>query len=344
LVSFCSNDYLGLSTHPSLQSAVATAVSRFGFGAGAARLVSGTFSEHLALEEELAALVHMPAAVLYSSGYLANLGVFSALAGPEDLIVVDHSVHASIIDGCRLSRAKLAVYPHLNFTIAEKHLSRLSSKARRRFLVTESLFSMDGDFAPLPQLAAMAAHYQAAFIVDEAHALGILGPSGAGLSALSGVRPDIVVGTLGKALGACGAFVASTVQLCQYLTNRSRPFIYNTALPPLVAAAARAAVRLLRSAEGDALRDQLLASTSTLRTALGLTPQPSPIIPIVLGSDANALLAANHLKARGFYVQAIRPPTVPEDTARLRLTVSSQHTVQQIADLLKALAAYPIPR
>jgi len=338
-ISFCSNDYLGLATHPALQAAALAAISRSGLGAGSARLVSGTFSDHLVLEQHLASMVRMPAAVLYSSGYLANIGVLTALAGPEDLIVADHSVHASIVDGCRLSHAKFAVYPHLNLSVAERHLTRLSPRARRRFIVTESLFSMDGDFAPLPELAAMAQRHGAALVVDEAHALGILGPSGAGLSALSGITPDVLIGTLGKTMGASGAFVASTVQLCDYLINRSRTFIYNTAMPPAVAAAAQAAVRLLASPAGDILRDKLQASILTIRTNLGLPTHPSPIIPILLGSDADALQAADRLKEHGFHVQAIRPPTVPEGTARLRLTVSAQHTNGQIDSFLKAMAS-----
>lgn len=343
LVSFCSNDYLGLACDPRLRSAAADAASASGFGAGASRLVSGNLPEHLALEAALAAFLSLPAALLFPTGYQANLGVLTALAGPEDLIVVDRAVHASILDGCRLSRAKLAVYPHLDADAADHHLNRLGPTRRRRFLVTESLFSMDGDVAPLAALASIAKANDAALLVDEAHAFGCLGPSGRGLCAQQGVEPDVLMGTLGKAIGASGAFVAGTTNLRDYLLNHARSFIFTTAPPIPVAAAAHAALRILSSSEGDHLRHRLRYLVLQLRASIGLPvdPHAAPIVPIIVGADQPTLDASLHLQARGLFVQAIRPPTVPEGTSRLRLTISAHHTEQDVAELAQALADLP---
>lgn len=341
LTAFCSNDYLGLACHPALARAAAEATARSGFGAGASRLISGTLPEHLALEEALASLVGAEAALLFPTGYQANLGAITALAGPQDLIVADRADHASIIDACRLSRSKLAFYPHLDLTRAERHLNHFGPAARRRFLVTESLFSMDGDVAPLPELLALARAHDAALLVDEAHAIGCLGPSGAGLCAHFGVHPDVLVGTLGKAIGASGAFVAGTVGLRTYLSNCARPFLFTTALPPPVAAAALAAVHIITSVDGDLLRRALRERVTQLRFRLGLPPDPfaSPILPMILGPDDHALRASSQLRDNGILVQPIRPPTVREGTARLRITLSSQHTPEQVATLADAIAS-----
>ena len=322
LISFCSNDYLGLASDPRLQKAASDAASTLGFGSGASRLVSGTHTPHLALENALAAYLGLPSALLFPTGYQANLGVLTALAGPQDLIVADRAVHASILDGCRLSRAKLAIYPHLDATTAERHLSRLGPGKRRRFLITESLFSMDGDVAPLSSLAGIAASHNAAFIVDEAHAIGTLGPSGRGLCAQFQVQPDILIGTFGKAFGSSGAFVAGTSDLRTYLVNHARTFIFTTALPIPVAAASNAALRILATEEGDRLRERLSSHSRQLRTALGLPEATisSPILSIIVGPDDLTLAASYHLRSAGFFVQAIRPPTVPEGTSRLRVT------------------------
>ena len=342
-VSFCSNDYLGLASDPRLQSAASQAAYRSGFGAGASRLVAGNLPEHMALENALAELVCLPAALLFPTGYQANLGALTALAGPDDLIVADRAIHASIIDGCRLSRAKLAIYPHLDAHTAERHLGRLGPARRRRFLVTESLFSMEGDVAPLLALSTIAAAHDAALVVDEAHALGCLGPSGRGLCAEFGVRPDVLVGTLGKAFGASGAFVAGTNELRDYILNRARSFIFTTSLPIPVAAAAHAAVQIVTSPEGDRLRARLRALALHLGSSLGLVADPhtAPIIPIMIGADQPTVEASHRLLDRGFFVQAIRPPTVREGTARLRITLSAVHTQQQVADLAASIAALP---
>jgi 8-amino-7-oxononanoate synthase len=343
--AFCSNDYLGLAEHPDLAAAANAAVHTSGFGAGASRLLSGHLGAHAELELALAQLVGLPAALLYSTGYQANLGVVTSLAGPEDLIVSDRANHASLIDGCRLSRATVRVYQHLDPASARDAL-RTNGRFRRRLLITESLFSMDGDRAPLCDLARIAGDHAATLIVDEAHALGVLGPAGRGLCQESGIVPDVLIGTLGKAFGAFGGFVAGAEILRRHLINRSRTFIYTTALPPPVAAAASAAVALALSPEGDQRRAILADRIRTLREALThlALPHPlpdhqGPILPLVVGADQTAVALAKNLADRGFFVPAVRPPTVPEGTARLRVTLSAAHTERDVADFAAALAA-----
>lgn len=342
LRAFCSNDYLGLANHPELLAAASSAAQSSGFGAGASRLLSGHLGPHETLEGALAALVRLPAALLYSTGYQANLGVVTALAGPEDLIVSDQANHASLIDGCRLSRATVRVYPHLDATGARDALQ--SGRFRRRLLLTESLFSMDGDRAPLPDLAAIASENDATLVVDEAHALGVLGPDGRGLCQQAGIVPDVLIGTLGKAFGSFGGFVAGAEVLRRHLINRSRTFIYTTALPAPVAAAATAAVSLALSQEGARRRAALTARTRSLRAALARLPLPypvrdhdGPILPVILGPDQTALALSQSLAQQGFFLPAVRPPTVAEGTARLRITLSAAHTEADVDDLAEAL-------
>jgi 8-amino-7-oxononanoate synthase len=339
LLSFASNDYLGLAAHPEVISAAALTAAQEGFGAGAARLVTGDLPAHRALEADLAAFVQRPAALLFPSGYQANLGVVTALAGPNDLIASDAANHASLIDGCRLSRATVAIYTHADPAAAAAALAR-PGIYRRRLLLTESLFSMDGDVAPLGALADVAAQHDAILVVDEAHALGVLGPAGRGLAAEAGVAPDVLVGTLGKAFGSSGGFVAGSRSLREYLVNRARTFIFTTAPPPPLAGAARAALRLAAGPAGDERRDLLRRRHRHLADALGrkLVPTPGPIQPAILGSDARALAAAAHLRSRGLLVPAIRPPTVPEGTARLRLTFSAEHSEADVDVLARALS------
>jgi 8-amino-7-oxononanoate synthase len=341
LISFCSNDYLGLSSHPALAEAAAQAASRSGLGAGASRLVSGDLPEHRELEHSLARYLGTEDALLFPTGYQTNLGVITALAGPGDLVLSDHFNHASIIDACRLSGARPAFYRHLDLASAEKRLKALGSQARRRLLVTESLFGMDGHIAPLSSLAALARQYDAALVVDEAHALGLHGPSGRGLSAQNQVTPDVMVGTLGKAFGSSGGFVAGSRLLRDYLVNHSRTFIFTTALPPPVAAAANAALTIVQSAQGRLLRDTLAQHISALSASLPAHHRPAPrsaIFPIVYGADTAALQASQQLRTHGFFVQAIRPPTVPEGTARLRITLSASHRPSDVQALVAALA------
>lgn len=346
-LSFSSNDYLGLAQHPALAKAASEAADRDGFGASAARLVSGDLPAHRALEDRLAAFLGRQAALVFPSGYQTNLGVVTALAGPDDVVVSDALNHASLIDGCRLSRARIAVYPHADAAAAARLLAEARS-ARRRLLLTESLFSMDGDAAPLAALTAAAEAHDAVLIVDEAHAFGVLGPRGRGLCAATGVEPDVLIGTLGKAVGAAGGFVAGARALRDLLVNRARTFIFTTALPPAVAAAATAALDLIDGPEGDRLRALLTAHSGWLAARLaalrpvdlpGSVPCPgSPILPFVLGSEARALAVSAELSRRHIFVPAIRPPTVPAGSARLRITLSAAHQPRELEALVDALA------
>ena len=345
-LSFCSNDYLGLANHPALATAAATAAARDGYGASAARLVSGDLPAHRGLESALAGFLGRQAALVFPTGYQTNIGVLTALAGPDDVIVSDALNHASIVDGCRLSRARIAVYPHADAATAARLLAEARG-ARRRLLVTESLFSMDGDVAPLPALAAAADAHDAVWIVDEAHAFGVLGPEGRGLCAENHVEPDVLIGTLGKALGAAGGFIAGTRLLREFLVNRARTFIFTTALPPPVAEAARAALALAAGPEGDRrrhlLREHAVWLAGQLRSLRpdgvpGPVPSDgSPILPFVLGTEARALAVSSGLADRGVFVPAIRPPTVPPGSARLRITLSAAHQESDLQLLVRAL-------
>jgi 8-amino-7-oxononanoate synthase len=351
-LSFCSNDYLGLAEHPALPSAAADTAAREGFGASASRLVSGDLPAHRRLEQALARFFGRPAALVFPSGYQTNIGVLTALAGPDDVIVSDALNHASIIDGCRLSRARIAVYPHGDAALAARHLDQARG-ARRRLLVTESLFSMNGDAAPLALLADAAKRHNAVLIVDEAHAVGVLGPQGRGLCAAAGVEPEVLIGTLGKALAAAGGFVASSRVLRDLLVNRARSFIFTTALPPPVAAAALAALEIVDSSEGDRRRALLRAHADRLTPRLAAlhrsrpgasdaaapaeTLAGGPIHPLIVGSDAAALELSAILAGRRIFVPAIRPPTVPIGSARLRITLSASHTPADLDRLLDAL-------
>jgi 8-amino-7-oxononanoate synthase len=338
LLSFSSNDYLGLASHPDVAAAAIEATRAEGFGAGAARLVSGDLPSHRALEHDIARFLDRPSALLFPTGYQANLGAVAALGGPSDLIASDAANHASLIDGCRLSKATIEVFAHGDPGAAAQALAR-PGQFRRRLLLTESLFSMDGDAAPLAAFAQVASDRDAIFVVDEAHALGVLGPGGRGLCAAAGVSPDVLVGTLGKAFGSAGGFVAGSAVLTDYLLNKARTFIFTTSAPPPVAAAARAALRLASGPEGDARRSRLRAHHARLLGALRgkLRATPGPIQPIVLGPDERAVEAAARLRRSGLFVPAIRPPTVPEGTARLRVTLSSEHAEAEIDRLARAL-------
>jgi 8-amino-7-oxononanoate synthase len=341
MLSFCSNDYLALASHPALAKAASATADRDGFGASAARLVSGDLPAHRSLEATLASFLRRPAVLTFPTGYQTNIGVVTALAGRDDLIVSDELNHASLVDGCRLSRARVAIYRHGDARAALR-LLRAGSRFRRRLLVTESLFSMDGDAAPLPDLAEVATATDSVLIVDEAHAFGVLGPAGRGLSAAADVVPDALIGTLGKAVGAAGGFVAGTRALRDLLVNRARTFVFTTALPPPVAAAAQAGIDLLAGPEGEqrrallSKRRQALAEALTSRGLLRATP-PGAILPVVLGSDARALSVASALRSRGVFIPAIRPPTVPAGSARLRITLSAEHTSEDVARLVRVL-------
>jgi 8-amino-7-oxononanoate synthase len=330
LVSFASNDYLGLSHHPAVVAAAHDAIDRWGTGAGAARLIVGSRPVHHELEVELAAWKGTEAAVLFTTGFAANLGVLTTFAGPDTLVCSDELNHASLIDGRRLAGAPLAVYRHLDAAHVDE-LLRANTRARA-IVVSETTFSMDGDVAPVDKLLDVCAHHGALLVLDEAHS--VLSPS-LDIPPLD-TRPDATVlrvGTLSKTLGALGGFVAGPRRYTDLLVNRARAYIFTTASSPADTAAALAAVRVLRSPEGDALRARLRANVDRLRPG-----HPSPVVPYVCGSEQRALEAADALAARGFLVTAIRPPTVPPGTSRLRVAISADHTLEQVDALAAALA------
>jgi glycine C-acetyltransferase/8-amino-7-oxononanoate synthase len=324
----CSNNYLGLADHPAVREAAAEAAMRWGAGAGASRLVSGTMTPHHRLEERLAAFKDREAAVLFGSGYLANLGVIAALARPGDVVFSDALNHASIIDGCRLSRAEIFVYDHCDTEHLEWGLGR--ARGRGALIVTDGVFSMDGDVAPLAEIADLAGRYGARIAVDEAHGTGALGPGGRGAVAEAGVEAevDVLVGTLGKALGSYGAFAACDREMARYLVNAARTFIFSTAPPPPAAAAALAALEQLE--QHPRMVQRLSANAATLRAELidqgfGVGDSRTQIIPLVVGEAALAVEICERALANGVFAQAIRPPTVPVDTSRLRLAVMASH-------------------
>jgi 8-amino-7-oxononanoate synthase len=322
VVSFASNDYLGLSMHPAVVRAARRALERWGAGATAARLVVGSRPVHSALEGALAVWKQTERALLFPSGYAANLGVLAAVADAGTLICSDELNHASIVDGCRLARAEVAVFPHGD-TFA---LERLLCGAARAVVVTESVFSMDGDRAPLADIASLCARHDALLVVDEAH--GVLDPP-LDLGAAEALR----VGTLSKFLGSMGGYVAGPAALIELLSNVARPFVFTTALSPADAAAGLAALEIFRSPEGHSLRERLRRLVE--RVAPG---HPSPIIPIVLGAESAALEASRRLLEWGLLVPAIRPPTVPRGTSRLRVTLSAAHSDAEVERLTGAIA------
>ncbi|MEZ4399094.1 MAG: aminotransferase class I/II-fold pyridoxal phosphate-dependent enzyme [Kofleriaceae bacterium] len=332
LLNFASNDYLGLASDPRLAAAAAAAEQRDGVGAGASRLVSGHGRVAVELERALAAWVGAPAARLFNSGYAANTGLLPVVCGAGDVIFSDERNHASWIDGCRLSRAQVVVYRHGD--VDELRRALASTPARRRAVVTESVFSMDGDTVDLAAVAAVTHAAGGFLIVDDAHALGVAGPAGAGLGWAAGA--DIVVGTLGKSVGAAGAFVAGPVGLAALLWNRARSLVFSTGLTIGTQAAALEGVRIAASTEGDARRSAVRAAARSVRAAVGLAGDGA-IIPVIVGADGDAVGAAGALEERGFWIPAIRPPTVAPGTARLRVTLSAGHTAAEVAQLVDVL-------
>ncbi len=337
----CSNNYLGLADHPRIREAAAEAAMRWGVGAGASRLVSGTMTIHRRLEERLAEFKGREAALLFGSGYLANTGTISALARPGDVIFSDELNHASIIDGCRLSRAEVFVYDHGDV----EHLSWGigHTEGRGALIVTDSVFSMDGDIAPLAEIVELAHHHGIRVLVDEAHATGTLGPDGRGALADAGLEDqvDVIVGTLGKALGSYGAFVACDRQLVRYLVNAARTFIFSTAPSPPAVAAALAALELLETR--PRLVDKLQANSRALRRALeeegfDIRGSRTQIVPLVVGDAALAMRICEAALGRGVFAQAIRPPTVPPGSSRLRLAVMASHREEELRTAARTLA------
>ncbi len=336
----CSNNYLGLADHPRVREAAADAAMRFGVGAGASRLVSGTMRIHEKLEQRLAAFKGSEAALLFGSGYMANVGVVSALAGDGDVVFSDELNHASIIDGCRLSRAETFVYRHND----PEHLAWGLRQAGERasLIVTDSVFSMDGDVAPLADLADLAREYGVRLAVDEAHGVGCVGPGGRGAVHEAGVEDqvDVVIGTLGKALGAYGAYVTCSDAIAQLLINTSRPFIFSTAPPPPAVAGALAALELL--AEEPRRVDRLVANADALRDELAregfdVSGSTTQIVPLVIGDAEQAMRICELAIERGVFAQAIRPPTVAEGTSRLRLAVMATHDRDELREAARVL-------
>ncbi len=341
LLLMCSNDYLGIARHPALQAAARDAMLRHGFGSGAARLVSGTSSLHKELESRIARFKGTEAAILFNSGYAANTGIIPALAGEGDAVLSDRLNHASIVDGCRLSRAHVGVFRHKDMNHLEQLLQQTSS-AGRRLIVTDGVFSMDGDIAPLDDMAALAERYDALLMVDDAHATGVLGQNGRGTAEHFGIegRVPVQMGTFGKAFGSFGAYAAGSRSLIAYFVNRARSYLYSTALPPAVCAASIAAINIVE--REPALRVKLRTNRKRLvdgiqTIGIDAGNSESAIIPAMIGDSELALKAASRLFECGVFATAIRPPTVPSGTARIRMTITAGHTDKDIDCVLEAL-------
>ncbi len=342
LLLFCSNNYLGLAQHSALKSAATTAIQAWGVGTGASRLVSGNSSLYKRLEERLSLLKGTESALVFSTGYMANIGAIAALAQKGDLILSDRLNHASLIDGCRLSDATFRVYRHKDVEHLQKLLKN-RKKSQNTLIVTDGIFSMDGDIAPLPEILHLAKTYDAMVFLDDAHATGVLGSHGGGTADHFKISADprlVQMGTLSKALGGLGGFIAGSTTLTQYLINKARPFIYTTSLPPSILASALAALELIE--KDQTLIKQLWKNRAYLYkkiNALGFNTLESetPIIPILVGSSKKALSFSKHLLEKKILVSAIRPPTVPKGSARLRITVTARHTRGHIDDLITQL-------
>jgi len=340
LLAFCSNDYLGLASHPRIVEAAIEAASRYGVGEGASHLLSGHSAAHERLEEKLAEFMQMPRALLFSAGYQANIGAVTALAGPEDAIFSDALNHASLIDGVRLSGARVVRYPHADLGFLSVALAE--SGASTKLIVTDGVFSMDGDIAPLPGMLDLCERHDAWLLVDDAHGFGVMGPQGRGSPAHFGLRsPRIVyVGTLGKAAGVAGAFVAGAAEVVESVLQRARTYIYTTAAPAMLAAAVETSLELIREDEWrrERLRNLIVVLREGLRESeRALAPSDTPIQPLVLGGNSEAVRASTALRERGILVPAIRPPTVPEGTARLRISLSAAHSEDEVLRLAAAL-------
>lgn len=348
LIDFSSNDYLGLAGHPALAAAMAECAAHCGAGSGASHLISGHGREHAALEEELAAFTGRPRALLFSTGYMANLGVVTALAGRGESVLLDRLSHASLIDGGLLSGARFRRYPHCDAAAARRLLA--DETPQTAVLATDGVFSMDGDIAPLKALSEATRQHDAWFIVDDAHGIGVLGANGRGAVELAGLDSEevpVLVGTLGKAFGSFGAFVAGSADLIELLIQRARSYIYTTALPQPVAAATRAALRIAR--EETWRRERVLTLTARFRAAarqagVPLAESVTPIQPIPLGSTQAALAAQQALREAGFWVVAIRSPTVPAGGERLRITLTAGHQQSQVDALVEALGRICVSR
>jgi 8-amino-7-oxononanoate synthase len=347
LLNFSSNDYLGLASHPALKAAAARALKDFGAGAGASRLICGSLAPFHELEETLAAFKQTGAALVFSTGYAAAQGTIGALMGRDDVIILDKLVHASIVDAARLSAAKLRIYDHNDLNDLADKLKWAAGEYRARkpkahtLIVTESVFSMDGDRAPLSEIVALKEQYGAWLMVDEAHATGILGRHGRGLADELGVSGNIEIqmGTLGKALGASGGYICGSRELIDFLVNHARSFIFSTAPVPAAAAAATAGIRLTQSAEGETRREHLFQRVDALTSSFkNETFAASAIVPFIIGDETAAVAAANQLREQNLFIPAIRYPTVARGSARLRITLSAAHSPADVAALIDALS------
>ena len=342
-INFSSNDYLGLAGHPALGQAAREAIEQFGVGSGASRLICGSLQPHHELESALAKWQGTEAALVFSTGFAAAQGVLTSLLGRGDVVILDKKAHASMIDGAKLSGATLRVFRHNDLENLEKLLQWAADRGGRVLVASESVFSMDGDHAPLAGIVEMKERYGAWLMLDEAHAIGLYGPLGQGLAAAGGLgeRIEIRMGTLGKAVGAAGGFICGSRQLVDLLVNKARSFIFSTAPSPALSAAARAGVELIQGAEGQSLRGQLWQRVDELRhgvASLGWkTPaEPSAILPLIVGEEAKAVATMDHLREAGFFIPAIRYPTVPRNEARLRVTLTANHTAENIQQLVNA--------
>lgn len=345
-LSFCSNDYLGLANHPQVREAFKLAVDRYGLGSGGSHMVTGHCAAHQQLEEELADFMGRDRALLFSTGYMANTGIINALADTGGLVLQDSLNHASLLDGGWLSKAESRRYPHNDMSALQQMLS--DSSASHHLIVSDGVFSMDGDLAPLPELMDLARRHGAWLMIDDAHGIGCLGASGRGIVeafSASGCEPTqsdlpVLVGTLGKAFGSSGAFVVGDGEMIEYLIQFSRPYIYSTAMPPAVAEATRTSLRLLREEPWRRARVQELVTRFRQRAAglnLQLSDSTSPIQAVILGDVETAMQASRTLALEGIHVSAIRPPTVPAGTSRLRITFSAAHTDAHLDRLIDAL-------
>ena len=340
VLNLSSNNYLGLANHPAIRAAAKEAIDRYACGSGASRLISGNMTLHLELEESIAKLKGAEAALVFNSGFQANVGLLSTLVGEGDVIFSDALNHASIIDGCRLSRAEALIYPHCDLDRLESDL-RKTQKNSKKLIVTETVFSMDGDIAPVREIADLAARHGAVVMVDEAHATGVFGPNGGGIVEEMGLAGQVLIqmGTLGKALGGFGAYVAGSRNLRDLLINRCRSFIFTTSLPPVVIAMAIAAIDIIKKEpqRRRALRD----NSQTLREGLermgfSLGRSGSQILPLMVGDSAKCMILAERLLQNGVFAQGIRPPSVPPGTSRLRIVPMATHTREQMEQALRA--------
>ncbi len=341
-LSFCSNNYLGLANNPSVIKAVKDAVEEYGWGAGASRLISGNMSSHESLEDEISRFKGKEASLVFPTGYMANLGAISSLVSNGDLVICDKLNHASIIDGCRLSGADFRVYAHCDMVKLENIL-RKSLKYNRKLIVTDSVFSMDGDLAPLPDIVRIAGKHKAMVMVDEAHGTGVFGENGRGVVEHFNLNKEvyIVMGTLSKAIGSLGGYVCGDIDLINYLRNKARSFMYTTALPPAVCAASIAGIKKIQN--DPSLRESLWRNVRFIKEKLkslnfSTISSESPIIPILIGDSQKAVDMSNFLYKKGLLIPAIRPPTVPANSSRLRMTVMSTHTKEDLERLLEVLS------